>query len=64
MKKLDVNTVGMIWTLGILLVVVGTLFILEKTFALVIILIIVAMAVFYGVPYLITYLWNRFIADE
>jgi hypothetical protein len=62
MKKLDVNVVGIWWTIIFLVFCLVVISILAWELALFIILFILSLVVFISVPYVVTYLWNRFIA--
>lgn len=62
MKKLDVNTVGMVWTVVFLIGCVIVIGFFEFWLAMLLLAMLAAFAFFIGVPYLITYLWNRFVA--
>ena len=64
MKKLDVNTVGIVWIL--MLFAIGLIVTAIYTFELFILLIVVfgSLAIFLSMPYVITYLWNRYVANK
>jgi hypothetical protein len=62
MGKLNVNNVGAIWTALLMLVGLIAAAILEFKLFLILVAVILAYSFIIGVPYLITYLWNRFVA--
>jgi hypothetical protein len=62
MKKLDTNVVGIWWFIIFLVFVFVFISILAWELALFLILFFMGLGVFISVPYIVTYLWNRFIA--
>jgi hypothetical protein len=62
MKKLDTNVVGIWWFIIFSVSSLVVISILAWELGLFLILFLVGLGLFISIPYIITYLWNKFIA--
>lgn len=64
MKKTNVNDVGTYWTILILILMPTFAMILNFELGLIISIMYILIFIFLGIPYLIVWLWNTFLAKD